>query len=93
MNKEAERIFGYTKEEITKLSYDDLVNHIHPDDRAMAQQQAQRLIDGEEPPRENKVRFVLRDGTVKTLITYVRPIIYKGRPALHQVFLDIARLQ
>jgi PAS domain S-box-containing protein len=92
MNREAERIFGYTKEEIDKLDYEALVSHIHPDDRAMALDNAQRRLNGEDLPQESRLRFILRDGSIRTLITYVKPVIYGGRPALHQIYFDITKL-
>jgi PAS domain S-box-containing protein len=92
MNKEAERIFGYTTEEILTLDYQTLVGHIHPEDRAMALSNSQRRLNGEDVPQVPRIRFVLRDGTVKTVISYVKTVLYGGRPALHQIYFDLSKL-
>jgi two-component system, response regulator PdtaR len=92
MNKEAERIFGYTTEEILTLDYQTLVGHIHPEDRAMALSNSQRRLNGEDVPQAPRIRFVLRDGTAKTVISYVKPVLYGGRPALHQIYFDLSKL-
>jgi PAS domain S-box-containing protein len=92
MNKEAERIFDYTTEEALKLNYQALVNHIHPDDREMAISKSQRRLKGEDVPQAPRMRFVLRDGTVKTVLTFVKPVLYGGRPALHQIYFDVSKL-
>jgi len=92
MNQEAERIFGYSKEEIRELDSATLLNHIHPEDRAMAIDKAHRRLNGEDLPQETRVRFILRDGTNKTLLSYVKPILYGGRPALQQIYFDLSKL-
>lgn len=93
VNGEAERIFGLPKEEILTIDYPTLVGHIHPEDRAMALGNAQQRLNGEEIPQLPRIRFILKDGTVKTLISYVKPVLYGGRPALHQIYFDLSKLE
>jgi len=93
VNQEAERIFGYSLDEFIGLDNKTLVGHIHPDDRETAVANAQKRLNGEEVPQMQRIRFILRDGTLKTLMSYVKPVQYHGRPALHQVYFDLSRLE
>jgi PAS domain S-box-containing protein len=92
MNKEAERIFGFTEKEILDLDFQTLISHIHPEDRDMAVSKSQRRLNGEEVPQETRIRFILKDGSIRTVLSYVIPVLYRGRPALQQVYFDISKL-
>jgi hypothetical protein len=58
----------------------------------MAISNSQRRLKGEDVPQLPRIRFILRDGTVKTALTYVKPVLYGGRPALHQIYFDVSKL-
>jgi PAS domain S-box-containing protein len=92
MNKEAERIFGFTEKEILDLDFQTLISHIHPEDRDMAVSKSQRRLNGEEVAQGTRIRFIVKDGSVRTVLSYVKPVLYRGRPALHQVYFDISKL-
>jgi hypothetical protein len=58
----------------------------------MALNKSQRRLNGEDLPQETRIRFILRDGSTKTLMSYVKPVVYKGKPALHQIYFDVSKL-
>lgn len=93
MNKEAERIFGFTSEELLALDFQTFISHIHPEDRALAVINSQRCLNGEEAPRETRLRFIVKDGSIKTVLSYVKPLLYDGRTALQHVYFDISKLE
>jgi diguanylate cyclase (GGDEF)-like protein/PAS domain S-box-containing protein len=61
-NARAAAILGYEVPSLQQGSYQDYVNWIHPDDRALEQRQMQQHLRGELPHYEAELRLLHRDG-------------------------------
>ena len=89
-NNRTAEIFGYPLEEFLSFSIVDIINLLHPDDRQKVISQSQSRLKGEEFPQNNRIRIFTREKQLKHIETHVRAVMFKGKPALHQTFLDIS---
>jgi two-component system NtrC family sensor kinase len=77
-NREWPRITGYSREELPKMSFFDLV---HPEDRKASQERHQRKLRGEAVPGLFEMQIIRKDGTqfpVEVTSAYTK---YLGGPA------------
>jgi PAS domain S-box-containing protein len=88
-NHRTAEIFGYPLEEFLTFSGTDVVNLIHPEDQMKANAMAQARLNGNDFPQNTRVRIFTRDKQLKHIETHVKSVQFKGKPALHQTFLDI----
>jgi PAS domain S-box-containing protein len=89
-NNRTAEIFGYPLEEFLSFSIGDIINLLHPDDRMKVIAQSQSRLNGGEFPQNKRIRIITREKQLKHLETHVKPVTFKGKPALHQTFLDIS---
>jgi PAS domain S-box-containing protein len=82
VNHEAERIFGYTGDEFRSVDMQQITSLVHPEDR--------ELVTGGETTQGGRIRIIRRDAAVIEVITFVKPVMYGGKPALHQIFFDLS---
>ncbi|MFH1295960.1 MAG: PAS domain S-box protein [Bacteroidota bacterium] len=88
-NKTFATMFGYTAGEINALREQDLVGLLHPEDRTQLLDLARNRLEGTILPHPTTFRIIRKDGQVRWMKTIVKQIQYRGKPALHQAYLDI----
>ncbi len=85
VNPEMSRITGYSQEELLKM---DPIELVHPEDRAMVEENTMKMLKGEKKtPYE--FRAVTKDGNIKWIMQKVAPIELGGRSAMLGNFMDI----
>lgn len=92
-NRRTAEIFGFSLEDFLCLTIRDIVNLLHPDDQQKVIMLSQERLPGNDFPQGTLVRIFRKDGNLRWLETSVKTIQFKGRPALHQTFLDITEFQ
>ena len=88
-NKHLAEISGYSFEEFSTFSFRKIVEFIHPEDRQTVLARMAMRLDGQDVPSNHTFRVYKRDGTICHLDSCARQIIYKGKPAIHQIYYDI----
>jgi PAS domain S-box-containing protein len=89
VNRRTAEIFGYALEEFLALNVEQIIMLLHPDDRNKVMELSQSRLAGNEEPQHTWIRILTRSHQVRLLETYVKLVTFKGKPALHQTFLDI----
>ncbi|MEI6433238.1 MAG: response regulator [Bacteroidota bacterium] len=89
-NNRTAEIFGYPLDEFQTFTIREIVGMVHNDDREKVFALFREGLDGTEPPCHHQIRIITRTGQLKYLDTYISPVQFKGKPALHQTFLDIS---
>jgi PAS domain S-box-containing protein len=92
-NRRTAEIFGYTPEEFLNFSIRDIVSLLHPEDQVKVVQLSASRLGGAAAPQNTHIRIYRKDKQLRWLETDVRTISYKGKPALHQTFMDITDVQ
>ena len=82
-------IFGYPLDEFLAFSSSDILNLLHQEDRMKVISLSQSRLNGDELPQNIRIRIYTRDGQLKHIETHIKAVQFKGKPALHQTFLDI----
>lgn len=80
------RIGGYSREEFLGRNYLDFV---HPEDRELVKTNLERRLRGEVALKRYRFRALRKDGEILTLEVQAWPIIYRGRPAVQGILLDV----
>jgi PAS domain S-box-containing protein len=89
VNKRFAEIFGFTHEEFNFFSIQDVIGLLHPEDKEKIVSLSKASMDYTDDPQRTCVRIFTKDNRVRHFETALKPIVYKGKPALHQTFLDI----
>jgi PAS domain S-box-containing protein len=88
-NQRTAEIFGYPLEEFLNLKKSDVMQLTHPDD----QMKIMALLKSQENEKEllqnTSIRMFTRDKQLKHIETYVKTLQYKGKSAVHHIFIDI----
>lgn len=92
-NQRTAEIFGFSLDEFLGLTIKDIIGLLHPEDQQKVIDLSRDRPDGKDLPKGTKVRIKRKDGYPGWLETRVRTIQFRGRPALHQTFLDITEFQ
>ncbi|MCX8123489.1 MAG: PAS domain S-box protein [Spirochaetes bacterium] len=85
-NPAAERITGYTKEELYQMNFWDI---IHPDEQELVKERGRKRQRGEHVTPSYEFRIVDKSGLVKWVFITGASVIYKGRTAGLLSVLDI----
>jgi PAS domain S-box-containing protein len=88
-NSHMAQISGYAVHELLALEPEELSMMIHPEDREVEWQHAQRRAAGEAAPSHSELRFIRRDGATRWMATYVSVVEYRGHTATQMACLDI----
>ncbi len=85
-NAAAERITGYSAEELSSLRFWDF---LHPDFRRMAIEGGKAMERGEEPPKRSEFRIITKNGEERWLDCRSEVIKYQGKRAVLISAMDI----
>jgi len=85
-NAAAERITGYSAEELSSLRFWDF---LHPDFRRMAIEGGKAMERGEEPPKRSEFRIITKNGEERWLDSRLEVIKYQGKRAVLISAMDI----
>ena len=88
-NNRTAEIFGYTLEDFLAFSSSEIVNLLHPDDRLKFITMMQSNVNGDELSQNHRFRIFTHDSQPKNIETHIKPVQFKGKPAIHQTFLDV----
>lgn len=77
-NKAAEAISGYTRDELMRINYFDLV---HPEYREQLKQRSMARIHGQPAPDRYETKIIVKDGSEKWVEITAGRIDYMGGPA------------
>lgn len=90
MNNEFANCIGYPKEELLSIPKNKIYKLVHPADRKYVKEQAKKKQQGsEEIDKDYILRFVAKDGSIKTIQNWSKPIKLNGRYAILAAFNDI----
>jgi PAS domain S-box-containing protein len=93
VNKAMTNILGYSKEEIMAFGEEDFKKIVHPEDLTRLLDLSYRRLLGENLPQHTKFRIIRKSGSVLRIKSYVTIVPFKGKPAIHQTFLDITEYE
>ncbi|MBN1566707.1 MAG: PAS domain S-box protein [Acidobacteria bacterium] len=82
-------MWGYSPEDLFRLSPEDATALIHPDDRSFVFKRNQDLFDGKSVDPRYEYRGIRRNGTIIWVEAYGSVIQYGGKPAIQSVYMDI----
>jgi len=82
-------ITGYTPDELTRFTPDQLVQLIHPEDQARFFNTFRARLAGEVVDASARYRLIHQNGDIRHVDLYSSRIDYEGEPATQTVFLDI----
>jgi two-component system, cell cycle sensor histidine kinase and response regulator CckA len=82
-------ISGYSLEELTEMSPDEIEEMIFPADRAVLHARSSDQLTGKPIIPRIEYREIKKDGTVIWLETHASIINYNGKPAIQTVCMDI----
>ena len=88
VNARAMEIFDYPREEFLSFSIEDIVDLIHPEDHEKGLGFLQPGLNGGEGIR-HRFRIFTGNKQIKRVESSYRTIMFNGKPAIHQAFLDI----
>jgi len=91
-NQWAARIFGYSREEFLSFKLQDIVGLLHPEDRERVIEISKKRLNGEDQPDGTRFRVIQKNGSIIEVLTFVKAITYRNRPALHQSFINLSLL-
>ena len=88
-NATMSKMLGYTPEELTSLSPEQIMTLVHPDDRDLFFGRFKDRLEEKSVPSTCEVRGVRKDGTVIWVELSSARIVYNGQPAVQATFTDI----
>ena len=88
-NNAMSEILGYTCDELTSLSSENIEKLVHPEDRNMFFSRFQDRLNGKTVPTRYEFRGIHKNGTVIWLLISSKRIYYNNQPAVMALFTDI----
>jgi PAS domain S-box-containing protein len=88
-NKRWCEMYGYEPEEV--IDRLNILDAVHPDDRALVQENIRKLLTGDVEYIDYEFRALRKDGEVITVRVLGGGIIYRGRPAVTGTVIDVTR--
>src|SRR4030043_588995 len=88
-NPTISRILGYSPDELTSLTFKQIENLIHPDDRLTFFSQYKDLLEGKSVGPNYEIRGIRKDGSTVWLELSATQIEYNGEPAVLATYVDI----
>ena len=88
-NAAMKELFGYTPEEMTALTPEQIMRSVHPDDREAFFDRFKRRIEGKVTESNYVFRGFRKNGTLRWVEVCANLIDFDGKPAVQGVFLDL----
>jgi PAS domain S-box-containing protein len=88
-NQQIANILGYTVDELTALSPEEITGLIHPDDLSFVLESYREGLLGKSVPQRFEFRMVKKSGNVCWLEMFCTLTDYAGKPAIQAIFVDI----
>jgi PAS domain S-box-containing protein len=88
-NHQIAEIFGYPHGEFFRLSYKSLMELVHPEDKKNLISKMSVHTLGVDIPSTSHFRIMRKDGTITFLRSSASLVQYHGKPAIHQIFIDV----
>ncbi|MEA1958434.1 MAG: PAS domain S-box protein, partial [Chloroflexota bacterium] len=88
-NKALSQINGYELKELYRLSPDEVLDTVQPDDRKMVANRLKGRTKGKSFTPYYDCRVIRKDGSERWVETFAKRIIYKGKPAIQTTAGDI----
>jgi PAS domain S-box-containing protein len=83
------KILGYSSEELTSLSPEEIMSLVYHEDRAVFFKRMENRLRGEPAGACYEFRAVRKDGSLIWLSSLANRVEYDGQPAVQGMFLDI----
>ena len=93
LNRAFGEIHGYTVEEMYRMTMNDIINEVHPDDVHLVREHKMLRKTGDKSIHHFLFRIKTKSGKIKWLDNVSRPIQYEGRDALLSTITDITNLK
>jgi PAS domain S-box-containing protein len=84
------KILGYSSEELTSLSPEEIMSLVYHEDRAVFFKRMENRLRGEPAEACFEFRAVRKDGSLIWLSSLANRVDYDGQPAVQGMFLDIS---
>ena len=88
-NQAFAEIFGYSIDEMLKLSQEKMKELIHPEDQEFVWGRFGNRLKGEDVPNRYEFRCIRKDGSMRWLEMFASRITYNGKPAIQGAIIDI----
>jgi PAS domain S-box-containing protein len=88
-NQQIANILGYTVDELTALSPEEIKGLIHPDDLSFVLESYREGLLGKRVPQRFEFRMVKKSRNVCWLEVFCALTDYAGKPAIQAIFVDI----
>ncbi|MHA1985153.1 MAG: PAS domain S-box protein [Promethearchaeota archaeon] len=90
VNKQAAQLLGYTVEEMTGWSFNDVLKSIHHDDLTAVTDGMRKTLNNTDNALEHlEYRVITKSGQMIWTDTYSSKIMYEGKPAFLIISLDV----
>lgn len=90
-NPALERLSGYSRQELLSLTPAQVINMVHPEDRAMVFDRMQKRLRGEEVLSIYDFRFIHKNGETRWVRVAANRIEFQEKPAILVISLDITK--
>jgi PAS domain S-box-containing protein len=90
VNSAMAKITGYSIQELSSLSLQQVLGLVHPDDRELFFERFKKRLEGKPTPAHYEFRGIKKDGSTVWLELSSSLIEYHGQPTLQAVFADIS---
>lgn len=85
------KFLGYSSDELTSLSIDEIDRLVHPEDRSEFIKRYYERLEGKLPPESFEFRGIRKDGSTVWLEVAGTQIEYQKQPAVLATFIDVTK--
>jgi len=88
-NRRSAEIFGVSPEEFLAYTCAEVFRVIHPDDREKIAGLVKVRNEPDKLPAAAHFRIYVDGHEIRHIETHIKPVLFRGMPAIHQTFLDV----
>jgi PAS domain S-box-containing protein len=89
INEACSMMVGYTIEEMLAMSFREIQEAVHPEDRAIVWGRFRDRFDGKSAPENYEFRMLRKDGSILWVEMHASLTRYQGKPAIQVAIIDI----